>query len=56
MALNQNERDWIEGHFDKLNDRITGVQIEIAKLKVKAGFWGGIGAAAVVVFAWLIRK
>jgi len=56
VALNQKEREWIEDHFMTLHERLAEVRIEIAKLKVKAGIWGSIGAAVVVVFAYLIRK
>ena len=47
--MTQRERDWIEGHFGKLNDRLTEVRIEIAKLKIKAGIWGIIGGAIPVL-------
>lgn len=43
MALNQKEREWLDSQFNRLNDRVTEVRIEIAKLKVKAGIFGIIG-------------
>ena len=43
------ERDWIDEHFDKINDRLTEVRIEIAKLKIKAGIWGLIGGAVPIL-------
>lgn len=49
MALNQKEREWLECHFTKLNDRITDLRVDIAALKVKAGIWGLIGGAIPVV-------
>jgi hypothetical protein len=49
MALTQKERDWVDCHFNKLNDRITEVRVDIAGLKVKAGVWGLIGGAIPVI-------
>ncbi len=43
------EQKWMERHFEKVNDRLTDVRIEIAKLKVKAGIWGVIGGAVPVL-------
>ena len=51
MALNQNERKWIEDHFTKLNDQITNVRVDIATLKVKAGIWGIIGGVIPVLIS-----
>ena len=56
MGLTKEDRDWIEGHIDSLRRSIVDLQIEVAKLKVKAGIWGGIGAAVVVIGAMLLRK
>lgn len=59
MALTQKEREWIEKHFNSLNDRITEVRIEIAKLKVKAGIFGVIGGMipiTVLLCAYLLTK
>jgi len=51
MALNQKEREWINSHFNKLNDRITDVRVDIATLKVKAGVWGIIGGVIPVLIS-----
>lgn len=36
----------------KINDRLTILEIEIAMLKVKSGFWGGISGivSAAIIF------
>jgi hypothetical protein len=49
MALSDKERDWIECHFSKLNDRISDLRVDIATLKVKAGIWGLIGGVIPVL-------
>ena len=42
-------------HLDaKLDDRLTQVAVEIAKLKVKAGIWGVLGGALPVLIGLLI--
>lgn len=60
MSLNKEERDWIQCHFDKLNERITKVRIDIAGLKVKSGIWGLIGGAIPILITisiyFLIKK
>ena len=47
--ITQQERDWLDCHFTKLQEQITLVRIEIAKLKVKSGIWGVIGGTIPVV-------
>ena len=47
--ITQKERDWIDCHFTKLQEQITLVRIEIAKLKVKSGIWGVIGGTIPIV-------
>lgn len=49
MALTSKEREWIESHFNKLNDRISDLRVDIATLKVKAGVWGIIGGCIPIV-------
>ena len=49
MALTQKERTWIESHFNKMNDRISDLRVDIATLKVKAGIWGLLGGAIPVI-------
>lgn len=49
MALNQKERAWIQGQFDKVNDLITNARLDIAGLKVKSGIWGLIGGSIPVL-------
>lgn len=60
MALNQKEREWIEGHFDSLRREVVKVQIDIATLKVKATLWGGLGGllpvAIMLCVYWITRK
>lgn len=51
MALTNDERAWIEGHFTKVNDKLTEVLVDIAMLKVKAGVWGVLGGVSVVLTA-----
>ncbi len=55
MSLNHKERDWIDGHFGTLREMISSLQIDVAKLKVKSGIWGAIGAAVVLVGAYILR-
>lgn len=47
--ITDKEREWIEGHFTKLQDQLILVRIEIAKLKVKSGIWGVIGGTIPVI-------
>jgi len=47
--ITQKEREWIDCHFTKLQEQLTVVRIEIAKLKVKSGIWGVIGGTIPVV-------
>ena len=57
MALNQKEREWLECHFTKLNDRISDLRVDIATLKVKAGIFGVIGGVipvAILLCVYLI--
>lgn len=50
MSLTDNERAWIENHFDELRKEIVLARIDIATLKVKAGIWGGLaGLSSLVV-------
>ena len=49
MALTEKEREWLECHFNKVNDKITKILVEIAVLKVKSGIWGVIGGTIPVV-------
>jgi hypothetical protein len=41
----------IEGKQDKTLELFVEMRIEIAKLKIRAGFWGSAGAT-IVVLAW----
>ena len=43
MALTDKEREWLDCHFNKINDKITKILVEVAVLKVKASIWGLIG-------------
>lgn len=54
MALTGKERTWIEGHFLDLRKEVVKTQIDIATLKVKAGFWGVIGGCIPVLICFLI--
>uniref|UniRef100_A0A6M3L3R2 Uncharacterized protein n=1 Tax=viral metagenome TaxID=1070528 RepID=A0A6M3L3R2_9ZZZZ len=47
--ITSKEREWIECHFMKLQEQLTLVRIEIAKLKVKSGIWGVIGGTIPVI-------
>ena len=47
--ITQKEREWLDCHFTKLQEQLTQVRIEIAKLKVKSGIWGVIGGSVPVV-------
>lgn len=47
--ITQQEREWLDCHFTKLQEQLTQVRIEIAKLKVKSGVWGVIGGSVPVV-------
>jgi len=49
MSLTNDERKWIEGHFDGLRRELVGVQIAVAKLTVKAGIWGVFGGAIPII-------
>lgn len=47
--MTRKERDWIDCHFTKVNEQITLVRIEIAKLKIKSGIWGLMGGLIPIV-------
>lgn len=47
--LNDKDRTWIENHFNKLHEKIEKLQVDVATLKVKAGFFGVIGGVATVL-------
>lgn len=49
--MTQREREWIDCHFTKVNEQITLVRVEIAKLKVKSGIWGLMGGLIPVLIA-----
>ena len=56
--ITQQDRLWIQSQFDKVNERLTEVRIEIAKLKVKSGVWGLIGGlipTAVIGLYFILR-
>lgn len=55
MSLNHKERDWIENHFSTLREMISTLQVDVAKLKIKSGIWGAIGASVVLLGAYLLR-
>ena len=42
--LRHDEREWIEKRFDR-------IEIAIAELRVKCGYWGVMGGAATVLVA-----
>lgn len=52
--LNDKDRTWIENHFSKLLDKIEKLQIDVATLKVKSGFWGVIGGTIPVLIIIVI--
>jgi hypothetical protein len=54
MALSERERTWIEIHFEDLRKEVVQARIDIATLKVKAGFWGVIGGCIPVLIGFLI--
>jgi len=59
MALNNKEREWIDCHFTKLNDRITELRVDIAGLKVKSSVWGLLGGSipvALTIGIYLLTK
>lgn len=59
MALTEKERNWFEDRFEKLNDRITEVRVDIAGLKVKSGIFGVIGGVipvTVLLCIYLLLK
>lgn len=60
MSLTEKERDWLECHFTKVNDKITKILVEIAVLKVKSGIWGAVGGSIPVVILiaiyFIVRK
>ncbi len=47
--MTEKEREWIDCHFNKIQEQITLVRIDIAKLKVKSGIWGLFGGLIPVV-------
>jgi len=45
--------------YGELKKEVVQTNIEIAKLKVKAGFWGAVGGAIPVMVAigvWMLQK
>jgi hypothetical protein len=54
--LTEKERQWIECHFTKLNELVTLLRIDVAKLKVKSGIWGVIGGSIPVIAYFLIKR
>lgn len=58
--ITQQEREWLDCHFNKLQEQITLVRIEIAKLKVKSGIWGIIGGcipvAIMIAIYFMVRS
>lgn len=56
MSLTDNERSWIESHFDDLRKEVVQARIDIATLKVKAGAWGLMGGMIPVIIYLAIRS
>jgi len=52
--LNDKDRTWIECHFTKLHEKIEKLQVDVATLKVKSGFWGVIGGTIPVLIIIVI--
>ena len=47
------------GHFGEMFKRLGNIEVEIAKLKIKAGVWGALAGAipvAITIIVWLIVK
>ena len=59
MALTKAERNWIEEHFESLRREIVKVQIDVATLKARGGFYGLIGGMIpiiILICVYLITK
>lgn len=54
--LTDKEREWIDGHFNKMYELVTQVRIDVAKLKVKSGIWGLIGGAIPIIAYVLLKR
>lgn len=35
--------DKLEQRFDKLDDSVVGVRLDVVGLKIRSGIWGGLG-------------
>ena len=47
--ITKTEQQWLNEHFTKIQEQLTLIRIDIAKLKVKSGIWGVIGGCVPVV-------
>jgi hypothetical protein len=58
MALTQDDRNWIEKHFENLLTAIIVNKVDIAVLKTKAGMFGMIGGIipiAIMIAVYFIK-
>lgn len=63
MSLTDNERAWIDDHFDNLRREVVALRIEVEKLKIKygttAGIWGLLGGCipvGITICTYLLVK
>ena len=47
--LTVREQEWLNNHFAKIQEQLTLIRIDVAKLKVKSGIWGVIGGCVPVI-------
>lgn len=58
MTINERQFEWLQESHEKLQEEVTQVRIEIAKLKVQSGVWGLIAGAipvAILIVLLIVR-
>lgn len=50
------ELDRLNTCYEKLDDKIDKLTVEVAMLKVKAGMWGGVTGLVVAVATFIVHE
>lgn len=52
--ITQEEQRWLNNHFFKIQEQLTLIRIDVAKLKIKSGIWGLMGGLIPVLISIII--
>lgn len=49
MSFTEDERNWLDEHFENIRREVFQLRIDVEKLKVKASIWGALGGGITVL-------